>query len=180
MCVGCAGTCCWHAGQRRTPHADPGVAMPELTPGTWTRGLARLAEQGPVRAREALESLAETLAGHARGNVSSNGQHAYGTPTPASPGSGPAMISETLKDSIDHSEPIPDALGWSLKVGPRPNQYPEYNSRTPADRYGYYLETGLRNGDTYPWLKPAADAVAAAGTVALMSGVVNRPWPPVF
>lgn len=153
--------------------------MPELVPGMWTRGMAKLAEQGPVRGRELLETLAEALVEHARGNVS-NGQHAYGTPTPATPGSGPAMISETLKESIDHSEPIPNALGWSLKVGPKPNQYPEYNSRTPADRYGYYLETGLRNGTTYPWLKPAANALAAGGAAALMGGAMNRPWMPVF
>jgi hypothetical protein len=146
----------------------------------WVRGLAKLAEQGPIRARELLESLAEAVVEQAKGNTS-NGQHAYGTPTPASPGSGPAMISGTLKDSIGHSEPIPNAMGWSLKVGPRPDCYPNYGSgRTPADRYGYYLETGLRNGDTYPWLKPAADKVAAAGTVSLMGGAVNRPWTPVF
>lgn len=153
--------------------------MPELLPGMWTQGLAKLAEQGPMRARELLETLAETLVEHARGTVS-NGQHAYGTPTPARPGSGPAMISETLKESIDHSEPVPSALGWSLKVGPKPNCYPEYNSRTPADRYGYYLETGLRNGTAYPWLKPAADALEAAGAAALMGGAMNRPWMSVF
>lgn len=148
----------------------------------WAQGMARLAEQGTARGRELVEGLAEALVEQARANTSSNGSHSYGTPTPASPGGGPAQISGTLTDSIGHSEPVPDLGGWSIKVGPRTGQYPPYGRRaTSADRYGYYLETGLRNGATYPWLKPAADAVAAGGALAAAGGVLNSlSWQPVF
>jgi hypothetical protein len=154
--------------------------MPELRPGMLARGLARLSEQGAARAREGLELLAEAVVEQARTNAS-NGSHAYGTPTPARPGEGPATISETLRDSVTHSDPLPNAAGWSLKVGPTVGRYPPYGGgRTPADRYGYYLETGLRNGDTYPWLKPAADTIAAGSALAVFSGAVNRGWGQLF
>lgn len=132
--------------------------MLELKPG-WTTVLDRIVQQGVVQAGAALLLVAEAVEREARAKAS-NGQHAYGTPTPASPGQGPAEISGTLKDSIGHTTPVKDLLGWEMKVGPRTGFTPPYGRNpTPADRYGYYLETGLRNGDTYPWLKPAVESV---------------------
>lgn len=146
--------------------------MLELKPG-WTTVLRRLSEQGVMRSAVALESLAEAVEKAARQNAS-NGQHAYGTPTPARPGQGPAEISGTLKDSIGHTVPAKDVGSWSSKVGPRLGFTPSYDgNRTSADRYGLYLETGLRNGATYPWLKPAVES-SRPGSTMLLARVLNE------
>jgi hypothetical protein len=146
--------------------------MPELASGAIAQAIARASEAGVARAAIALESLAEAVEEQARANAS-NGSHPYGTPTPARPGEGPAQISGTLVASIGHAPITKDPAGWATKVGPRQGFSPPYGKRpTPAHLYGYYLETGLRNGTTYPWLKPAADRVvpAAAGILAKAFG----------
>lgn len=49
----------------------------------------------------------------------SSGRHAAGTPTPATPGSGPAIITGTLRRSIHVDGPRPLGLGtWQAKTGP--------------------------------------------------------------
>ena len=147
----------------------------ELRPG-WTSALRRLAEQGVARAETALEVLAVELEDTARQRAS-NGIHAYGTPTPARPGEGPAEISGTLKESIGHTRPIKDLLGWEMKVGPRVGFTPPYGRRqTSADQYGYFLETGLRNGTTYPWLKPSVDLVRPKSGTILARVLNETPW----
>jgi hypothetical protein len=154
--------------------------MPELRPGIFSAGFARLDAEGQIRGRLGLEDLAKAVEKQARTNAS-NGKHAYGTPTPASPGTGPAVISGTLRRSVDHSPIGKEPGGWGTKVGPKTGQYAPYNKRTPADRYGYYLETGLRNGARYPWLKPAAQfATREAATVIFNKAYGERGWVRVF
>ncbi len=137
--------------------------------------LARVAEQGVQRAASGLEAVAEAIERQARTNAS-NGQHAYGTPTPARPGEGPAQISGTLVDSIGHNAVARSAEGWATKVGPRRGHFPDYSarwrSRVDSSRYGYYLETG-DHGITYPWLKPAADRVGEATAAAAFVDAFN-------
>lgn len=59
-------------------------------------------------------------------------------------GRGPNVDTGRLRSSITF-EIREDAQGLSARVG------------TNVE-YGYYLETGLRNGATYPFLRPALDA----------------------
>ncbi|WP_034091482.1 hypothetical protein [Streptacidiphilus albus] len=140
--------------------------MGELAEGVARAALARIAETGVERARVGLELLAVAVEEQAR-ITAHNGEHAYGTPTPARPGEGPAKISGTLLASIGHNEITPSPGGWSTRVGPRTGYTPPYGGRrrTSAHRYGYYLETG-DHGITYPWLKPAGDR--SAKTAALL------------
>lgn len=142
--------------------------MPELRPGIFTMGFARLDAEGMIRGRIGLEELAKAVEKQAKINAS-NGQHKRGTPTPAKPGEGPARISGTLRNSLDHSPITKDATGWSTKVGPKVGQFSDYNTRTPADQYGYYLETGLKNGAKYPFLKPAAEFAGRTSAVTLFN-----------
>lgn len=154
--------------------------MTELRPGVFTAGFAKLSEEGEIRGRLALEPLALAVERQAKINAS-NGRHKYGTPTPAHPGEGPAVISGTLKKSVGHTPIEKDATGWKTKVGPRLGYNPPYGKHpTSADRYGYYLETGLRNGATYPWLKPAAEFACKISAVTIFTKLYGKGWGRVF
>lgn len=154
--------------------------MPELRPGIFTMGFARLDAEGMIRGRLGLEELAKAVEKQARSNAS-NGRHKRGTPTPARPGEGPAQISGTLRRSMDHSPIAKDATGWMTKVGPKVGQFSDYNTGTPADRYGYYLETGLKNGTKYPFLKSAAEQVGRAEAPRLFNKAYGEGgWGRVF
>lgn len=128
--------------------------MPEWRPGMVTTIVVGVKAEASERTRIMLEPLALVIERQAKINASS-GAHAYGTPTPARPGTGPAIISGNLRRSITHS-PITFVNGaWETKVGTAIGFPAPYGSRTPANKYGFYLETGLRNGSTYPFLVPA-------------------------
>lgn len=143
------------------------VASYELTPGVFTALFARVATQAQAATQEGLTVVAAAVAHQAQINAST-GTHAYGTPTPATPGTGPAIISGTLVASVAFSLPIPSGVGWSCRVGPRSGMYPAYRgrvSKTPSSKYGFYLETGDHR-ITYPWLLPASRIGPIAGPVA--------------
>lgn len=148
----------------------------ELAPGVITEIFAQAAAGVIAKLGVALTPVALAIETEAKKNAS-NGQHAYRTKTPASPGEGPARISGTLVRSITHTEPAPTITGGvSIRVGPAGGLYPTYRrqSRTPSSKYGLYLETGLRNGSTYPFLGPAfhktAKETARASFAAVFGG----------
>lgn len=141
--------------------------MPEeLRRGVFTVMFSRLEDAGVRGAGKGLTALALVVEKQAKINVST-GSHRYGTPTPARPGAGPAVISGNLRRSITHDRVSRDVGGnWVTRVGPAVGFYPPYPhkgrnggapKRTAANVYGRLLETGLRNGAKYPWLKPAAE-----------------------
>ena len=136
--------------------------MEELLPGTFTRVFTRVAVGGDMRAKSALEKLARAVETKAKQNLAQS-THRYGTPTPARAGGPPALISGTLRRSVTHTPVVGSGLtNWVTKVGTGTGFFAAYRGkrgtvggRTPANKYGYYLETGLRNGATYKWLTPA-------------------------
>ncbi|MGW1071589.1 hypothetical protein [Streptomyces sp. NPDC002537] len=130
--------------------------MPELRPGAFARLFAEIDRDAQLKARTVLTRLAGAVERQAKVNASS-GSHAYGTPTPARPGTGPAVISGTLRRSLTHTPVVRTGGGWETRVGTAPGLTPPYGKgRTPANRYGMYLERGmLRNGASYPFLLPA-------------------------
>lgn len=143
------------------------MASKELAPGVITAVMARLATAAQTATRRGLLETAAAVAHQAQVNAST-GSHAYGTPTPARPGTGPAIISRTLVNSIAYSTPLPQGVDWVARVGARSGMYPAYRGRTrrtPSSEYGRYLETGLRNGTTYPWLVPASRIVPIVAPV---------------
>lgn len=149
--------------------------MGELRPGTFTRIFAEVEREGQLKSRRMLTALALAVERQAKVNASV-GAHKRGTKTPASPGTGPAVISGTLRRSITHSAVVFTGGGWETKVGTAVGFTPNYG-RTPANKYGYYLEKeGLKNGATYPFLGPAYNfgirVVAPQLYVAFRSG-----WP---
>lgn len=126
----------------------------ELRPGVPTAMFARLAEQGVAKGRMALEPLALAIERQAKINAST-GSHKRGTPTPARPGTGPAVISGTLRRTITHSPIERIATGWTTKVGIAAGVTPSYG-KTPASKYAEILERlGTRSGAKYPFLEPA-------------------------
>lgn len=127
-----------------------------LRPGVPTAIFSRVIGETKIRGRMALTPLAEGIKRQAKINAS-NGRHRYGTKTPAYPGTGPAIISKTLVNSIDRSPVVRISRGWMCMVGTTPNRYPQtYRSHKSSAEYGYILEVvGTRNGNLYPFLYPA-------------------------
>jgi hypothetical protein len=147
----------------------------ELRPGVFTRIFGEIERDGLVKARRFVSQLALAIERQAKVNAST-GAHKRGTPTPARPGTGPAVISGTLRRSLTHSPVIFTGGGWETKVGTTVGFTPPYG-RTPANKYGFYLETGLRNGSTYPFLKPAYDFGVRIVAPQLYQAVFRPGWP---
>ncbi|MEV6674570.1 hypothetical protein [Streptomyces sp. NPDC051162] len=129
--------------------------MPELRPGMFARLFTEIDRDAQLKAHTVISRLAGAVERQAKINAS-NGAHPYGTPTPARPGTGPAVISGTLRRSLTHTRPVWTGGGWESKVGTTSGRTPPYGrGRTASSRYGLYLETGLRNEVVYPFLGPA-------------------------
>jgi hypothetical protein len=137
----------------------------------------RLAAEGEVRGRVALAPVALAVERQAKINAST-GQHRYGTPTPAWPGSGPARISGTLVRSITHSDVHRTATGWEVLVGTATGLYPTYSRRTPANKYGRYLEVegAGRSRVRYPFLAPAFHMVVTVSVYVIFREIYGQSW----
>lgn len=151
--------------------------MPEFTAAALNRVLAHISQQGRAASRTGLIGLADAVVKQAKLNASS-GRHAYGTPTPARPGTGPAVISGTLRNSIDRTAVTLNAAGWEAKVGLVPGRTPPYRKGrgTTSSKYGLFLETGLRNGATYPFLEPATRMAHIQAPVAFKRAFESVQW----
>jgi hypothetical protein len=141
----------------------------------FTRLFAEINRDAQVKSRAVITRLAQSIERQAKVNASS-GSHKRGTPTPAQAGSGPAVISGTLRRSLTHSPIVFTGGGWETKVGTAAGISPPYG-RTPASLYGLYLETGLKNGATYPFLKPAFDFGVRVVAPQLYQQVYRPGWP---
>lgn len=147
----------------------------ELRPGLFTSLFTEIVADGQLKSRTFLTQLANVIERQAKVNAS-NGAHKRGTPTPASPGAGPAVISGTLRRSITHTPVTLTGTGWETKVGTGAGISPPYG-RTPASRYGHALETGLRNGSTFPFLKPAYQFGITIVAPQLYVSIYRTGWP---
>lgn len=141
----------------------------------FTSLFAEITAESQVKTRTFLTQLANAIERQAKINVSS-GSHKRGTPTPASPGSGPAVISGTLRRSITHSPVRLSGTGWETKVGTAVGISPPYG-KSPSSKYGLALESGLRNGATYPFLKPAYRFGITVVAPQLYVSVYRAGWP---
>jgi hypothetical protein len=142
---------------------------------------AKVVAEAEGKTREALTATGLAIEREAKLNVGRGGTHKYGTPTPASPGGPPALISGTLRRSVTHTPAAPGLGGWTMKIGTAVGVYPPYpkkGNRTASSKYGYYLETGLRNGAQYPWLLPAAEK-AKAEVRGITFSFFRGPWPKI-
>lgn len=82
-------------------------------------GLEREVVAASFAARDAVVEAGALVEARMKEHAGEGGRHAVGTPTPASQGSGPAVITGALRRSIRVSAPIPWGLtGYSIKVGP--------------------------------------------------------------
>lgn len=146
----------------------------ELEPGVMTAVFAKLVAEGDNRSRLALEPLAAAVEKQAKLNASS-GAHKYGTPTPAFKGSGPSVISGTLRRSITHTPIKLGAEGWETKVGLGVGFYAPYGSaksKTPSSKYGFYLETVW----DYPFLIPAFKFAMGVPARLIYEEIYGKNW----
>jgi hypothetical protein len=144
--------------------------MAEIGPGLIGGILGGIGKDAMNRSQQMLTKLAITTETLAKKNAS-NGSHKRGTPTPARPGQGPAVISGTLRRSLTH-EPVKfSGIEWFTRVGTMAGLYAPYDHRTPSSLYGWYLEfvTG------YPFLGPAAKQ-AFHSISSLSREVFGAPW----
>lgn len=148
----------------------------ELSPGVLRRLFDRIGDEAVQRSEKTLVAVAELVVNQAKINAST-GRHPYGTPTPAWPGSGPAIISQTLVDSIVRTQVRTVGVGEEILVGLAPNRYPVYNGRarrTASSKYGLALETRVDNRrGLYPFLVPAARFVVSIPAVSLYNRVMG-------
>jgi hypothetical protein len=167
-----------------------------LSSGHLSRWIAAQGLRGQVTARGGLTALALALEAKTKENLSTHGAHTRGTPTPATPGSGPSVITGDLRRAVTH-EPIAEVGGvLQTRVGPASTPHSTgsggqwvsaslkhkvtqrgqhtrgRSGGTTSGRIGLYLETGLRNGTTYPFLGPAFDEVI----VGKVAPVVKTEW----
>lgn len=153
----------------------------ELKPGVLEAVFAKLIVEGNNRSRLALEPLALAVEKQAKINASS-GAHLYGTKTPAYPNSGPAVISGNLRRSITHTPIKLGSQGWETKVGtavgfyPSGHGYPQTGKKTASNKYGYYLETGLKNGTKYPFLAPAFHFAMGVPAKLIYDEIYGKAW----
>lgn len=152
--------------------------MAELRPGVFVRLFAEINAAQELKTRKVLQALALVTERQAKVNASV-GAHRRGTPTPARPGTGPAVISGTLRRSITHTAVARVGTGWEVRVGTGVGFTPPYG-KTPANQYGLILErTGLHNGATYPFLLPAAQFAMRVAAPALYRAAFGAGWPRV-
>lgn len=157
----------------------------ELTPGKIASIFAKVSAQAVDRGRLALEPLAIVIENQAKTNVST-GTHKYGTKTPAHPGAGPAIISGSLRRSITHTPAVMEAGAWTTMIGIAAGVYPPKRpnagsrggkaKQTPVSKYAKYLEEGLKNGETYPFLKPAFRFGLTVAAPSIYAAVFGVPW----
>lgn len=154
------------------------IRVPELRPGMFARLFAEIDRDAQAKARTVVSRLADAVERQAKINAS-NGAHAYGTRTPARLGTGPAVISGTLRRALTHTAVAFTGGGWESKVGTAPGHAPPYGkSRTLANLYGLYLEKGmLRNGAAYPFLLPAFQFGVRQVAPQLYQAVFRPGWP---
>lgn len=152
--------------------------MALLLPGVPTAMFGLFNAEAQLRGRIALTPLADAIVKQAKINAN-NGTHAWGTKTPARPGTGPARISSTLYSSIDRSLVSREAFGWFVQVGMRAGTYPGYPGgwRKPASKYASILElTGCRNGARYPFLYSAFEWGATTQADILYTAAYGANW----
>jgi hypothetical protein len=144
-----------------------------LEPGVFTATFTRLAARSQVTGAAAMTSLALAIERQAKLDLGRS-SHPRGTKTTASRGGPPALVSGTLRRAVTHSRPAVTAAGVEVRVGVAAGVYPPYpkrGTRTPASKYGLYLETGH-----YPWLVPAFHKVTGAGGVAQIARYFRDDW----
>lgn len=157
----------------------------ELTPGKIADLFSKVSAQAVDRGRLALEPLAIVIENQAKTNVST-GTHKYGTKTPAHPGAGPAIISGSLRRSITHTPVTSAAGGWTTMIGIAAGVYPPKRpnagsrggkgKQTPVSKYAKFLETGLKNGEKYPFLTPAFRFGVTIAAAPIWASVFGIPW----
>ncbi|MDB4873215.1 MAG: hypothetical protein JWL97_4219 [Gemmatimonadales bacterium] len=149
----------------------------ELRPGVIKALLTQTALAAEEHTRRALTATALAVERETKTNLGRGGTHKYGTPTPARPGGPPAIISGTLRRSVTHTPVVRGMTGWETRVGVASGVYPPYGrKKTASSRYGWALETGLRNGAKYPFLLPAMQLIVPQ-VRGITAAYFKGPWP---
>lgn len=161
----------------------------EWRPGVIPRKLALVTAEGNRRSDEALLVTAISVENEVKVALLRSGTHVAGTPTPASPGNPPALVSGQLRRSISHTV-LKGLAVTTVRIGPAETTrlpYSKKGSRSLTHRVGgaggtitngklgLILETGVRGGHRYPFMKEGFDK-GIAGREGQWRVVFSRPW----
>jgi HK97 gp10 family phage protein len=134
--------------------------------------LLKTAAKADEKMKNAMNTMADKIVAETKKNLHTS-SHKYGTPTPARVGGPPSLISGDLSRSISKASA---KGGTEVRIGPDSSPHGSNAVRnrrgtsggTANSKIGLYLETGLKNGAQYPFLRPAYDKVKdSAGDVFL-------------
>ena len=151
------------------------MALPYTPVGIATL-FTRLNAEATKKGFTALTRLTLAVEKQAKANVS-YAPHKLGTPTPATPGRGPGLISGTLRRAITHTSPTPMGIGsWQSKVGMAKGPTAPY-SKTSAAVVARILEKdGTKAGNKFPFLEPAVKFGRDIAGPVIYRDVFGR-WP---
>lgn len=148
--------------------------MPEWRPGVLEVLLKEITAVGRANFRAGGLLIAAAIEAKAKAELGRS-SHPYGTPSPASRGGPPALVSGAGRRSIGHQ--YMPGVEPDIKIGTLTGVYPPRHGKstttTATSKYLLYQET-LSRFD-HPFLKPAFDAVVV-GQVAIWLESF-RAWP---
>jgi hypothetical protein len=148
--------------------------MPEWAPGVLEGLLAKIGTTGEANLRAGLLKIAAAIEAKAKADLALS-SHPYGTPSPASKGGPPSLVSGTGRRSIGHQATV-QGIEQVVKVGTLAGVYPPRRGKTstPSSKYLLYQET-LSRFD-HPFLVPAYRHVVATEGVGIWLSAF-RTWP---
>jgi hypothetical protein len=159
--------------------------MPEWKPGVLAGLLKEIDTAGRAGQRAGMLKIAAAIEALAKAKLSET-SHRAGTPSPASKGGPPSLVTGTGRRSIGHQY-IPGLDEAIVKVGtiagvfpPKPRakkgagRHPASSPPTASSKYLLYQETLARFN--HPFLKPAFDTIVGEQAVKIWLSSFRK-WP---
>lgn len=146
--------------------------MPEWAPGVLGKLLTEIEVTGQAHFRAGLLKIAAAVEAKTKTELGRS-SHTRGTPSPASRGGPPALVSGTGRRSIGHQYMA--GVDPQVRIGTIAGVYPP-SGKTPSSQYLKYQETLSRFN--HPFLVPSFRAVIKDESVTLWLEAF-RAWPKI-
>jgi len=146
--------------------------MRSLLPHGLSESLARLAVAADAAKGPIVQRLGAVCEVEAKRRIGSGGAHKAGTPTTASKGGGPAVVTGALRRAVTY-----EMVGTAtVRIGAADIPHPPEKSRWKAPKASSGQIGGFVERKGYPWLQPALDATIAAAEPEINAILRELPW----